>query len=343
MEHNWLLYIATFACSFAITICTTPLAKKISFKLGAIDNPKKRGMHDKPMPRLGGLAIVCGFMVTMLLLFAFVPEIQTTQFAGLMAGSIIIVVTGIVDDIKGLRASLKLCLQIVAGIVAVYSGIVIDLVHWPFVADLDGFAIPFTIVWIIGVTNAVNLIDGLDGLAAGVSSIAAFSLTIMCLITGSESAVFLTGAIAGSCMGFLPRNFNPAEIFMGDCGSTFLGYILAVTSVMGAFKGYTLLSLAAAVLVLAFPIFDTLFAIVRRLIKRESILKPDRGHLHHRLIDRGFSHQKTVVILYCLSGVCGICAILISTMDYRAAIVVLLSIVTISLMLFVYRKKFVKK
>ena len=218
MVHNWLLYIAAFACAFAISMATTPLAKKISEKLGAIDYPKARGMHTKPMPRLGGIAIVLGFMITVMLLYRFVNDINIKHFIGFIAGAIVIVTVGIIDDAKNLPAKVKLVFQIIAALLVIGSGIRINVVMWPVTAYLQKLSAPITFIWIIGVTNAVNLIDGLDGLAAGVSSIASICLMVLCILTGTESAVMFTAALAGSCLGFLPRNFNPAEIFMGDTG-----------------------------------------------------------------------------------------------------------------------------
>lgn len=163
---------------------------------------------------------------------------------------------------------------------------------WPVTATLQKLSIPITLVWIVGVTNAVNLIDGLDGLAAGVTGIAALSLMVLCIMTGTTTAVVLTAALAGACLGFLPRNFNPAEIFMGDTGSTFLGFVLAVTSILGVFKGYALLALVVSIFCIGLPIFDTIFAMLRRMAKHQPIMQADRGHLHHKLIDHGFSQKR---------------------------------------------------
>ncbi len=339
MVHNWVLYIAAFASAFAITLVTTPLAKKISIKAGAIDYPKDRGMHKKPMPRMGGIAIVLGFMATVVTLSFFVTGIEAKQFIGLCAGATIIVVLGIFDDIYNLRARLKFSIQIIAALVVIFSGIRINVVMWPFTAALQKFSIPITLVWIVGVTNAVNLIDGLDGLAAGVSSIAALSLMILCILTGSEAAVMLTAALAGSCLGFLPRNFNPAEIFMGDTGATFLGFVLAVTSILGVFKGYAILAVIVSMLCLGLPVFDTLFAMGRRLVKHKPIMQADRGHLHHRLIDRGLSQRQAVLILYGISIMCGMLAILISIKDIRTIAVVVLTICILSLVIYHFNKR----
>ena len=336
MNYNWLLYIAAFASAFAITLVTTPLAKKISIKMGAIDIPKDRGMHKKPMPRMGGIAIVLGFMITVLVLYRFNPEMNVQQLAGFVIGPGIIVVLGVIDDIKNLRARLKFCVQIAAALIVIYSGTKINVVMWPMTTYLQTLSVPITLIWIVGVTNAVNLIDGLDGLAAGVSSIAALCLMILCMMTGSTTAVMLTASLAGACLGFLPRNFNPAEIFMGDTGSTFLGFVLAVTSILGVFKGYAILALIVSMLCLGLPVFDTIFAMLRRMAKHQPIMKADRGHLHHRLIDRGFSQRQAVLILYGISLLCGLLAIFISFKDSRTAVVVVLTVIVLSFLIYYF-------
>ena len=336
MSHNWLLYIAAFACAFAITLVTTPLAKKISIKVGAIDYPKDRGVHKKPMPRMGGISIVLGFIITVLMLYRFEPTMNLRQFAGFVVGALIIVILGVLDDMKNLPAKLKFCVQIVAGLIVIFSGTRINVVLWPVTAYLQTLSIPITLIWIVGVTNAVNLIDGLDGLAAGVSSIAAICIMVLCIMTGTSTAVMLTAALAGACMGFLPRNFNPAEIFMGDTGSTFLGFVLAVSSIFGVFKGYALLAVVVSMLCLGLPIFDTIFAMLRRIAKHQPIMSPDRGHLHHRLIDRGFSQRQAVLILYGISLLCGLFAIFISFKDSRTLMVVVLTVIILSFMIYYF-------
>ena len=198
MVHDWVLYIAAFSTAFAISNLMTPVAKKISVKVGAIDYPKARGMHSKPMPRMGGIAIVLGFMLTLLLLYRFMKHNNPNQIIGFIVGAGIIVVLGIFDDCFNLRARFKFIVQILAACVVVFSGIRINVVFWPFTTVLHYLSIPITILWIVGVTNAVNLIDGLDGLAAGVSSIASLSLMVMCILTGDEMSVVLTATLAGS-------------------------------------------------------------------------------------------------------------------------------------------------
>lgn len=339
-EHDWLLYIAAFACAFGVTIAAMPLAKKISFKTKAIAHPNERTMHTKPMPQMGGLAIVFGFLATLGLMAIFVPDFRTLEFAGFVIGAVLIAATGAVDDIYNIKAYQKLIMQIVCALVVIFTGTRIEIVIWPFTANMQGFSIPVTLLWIIGMTNAVNLIDGLDGLAAGVSSIGALCLTVLCALSGSPVAVVLSAMLAGSCIGFLPRNFNPAEIFMGDAGALFIGYVLAVSSIMGVFKGYTLLAVLVVFFALSLPIFDTLFAFIRRtFIKRQSFMKADKGHLHHRIIDAGYSHKQAVVLMYGLSAVTAVIAVVIAVQDIRAIIVTVIFMLVLLCVLFLYRKR----
>ncbi|MGN1230876.1 MAG: MraY family glycosyltransferase, partial [Anaerotignum sp.] len=335
-EHNWLLYIAAFACAFAITLVTAPFAKWLSMKCGASDYPKDRGVHKKPMPRMGGVAIVLGFIITVLMVYHFDKSMNGKQFAGFLIGSLMIAGLGVVDDIKNLPAKLKFCVQILAALIVILSGTRIQVVLWPVTAYLQKFSIPITLVWIVGVTNAVNLIDGLDGLAAGVTSIAALSLMVLCILTGSTTAVVLTAALAGACLGFLPRNFNPAEIFMGDTGSTFLGFVLAVTSILGVFKGYALLAMIVSVLCVGLPVFDTICAMLRRMAKNQPIMQADRGHLHHKLIDHGFSQRQAVLIMYTISLLLGLLAIFISFKDSGTIVVMVLTVIVLCFIIYYF-------
>ena len=336
VEHNWLLYIAAFACAFAITLVTTPFAKWLSVQCGAIDYPKDRGVHKKPMPRMGGVAIVLGFTITVLMVNYFDKSMDSRQFAGFLVGALLIAGLGVVDDMKNLPAKLKFCVQILAALIVIFSGTRIQVVLWPVTAYLQKFSIPITLVWIVGVTNAVNLIDGLDGLAAGVTSIAAMSLMVLCIMTGSTTAVGLTAALAGACLGFLPRNFNPAEIFMGDTGSTFLGFVLAVTSILGVFKGYALLALIVSVLCVGLPVFDTICAMLRRMAKNQPIMQADRGHLHHKLIDHGFSQRQAVLIMYTISLLLGLLAIFISFKDSGTIVVMALTVIVLCFIIYYF-------
>ena len=337
--HDWLLYVMVFAVSFGLVLFLTPWARKFSIKVGAIDKPKPRGLHTKPIPRMGGASIVLGFMATMGIALLFMEEIRTLQFAGFIVGGFIIVGLGMLDDIYHLSAKLKLAVQIVAALVVVFTDTRIEFIDWPFQEVFTTFSIPITILWIVGLVNAVNFIDGVDGLAAGVSSIAAVFLTILCIMTGSPLAVVFAATLAGSCLGFLPRNFSPADVIMGDTGATFLGYVLAVSSIIGVYKSYALLSVVIVVFALALPILDTAFVMIRRLITKKPIMGADRGHLHHKLIDRGFSHKQTVVILYSVSILTGGVAILIAVRDIMALIIALTSMLVLFSIIYAYRKR----
>ena len=293
-------------------------------------------MHKKPMPRMGGGAIVLGFTITVLMVNYFDKSMDSRQFAGFLVGALLIAGLGVVDDMKNLPAKLKFCVQILAALIVIFSGTRIQVVLWPVTAYLQKFSIPITLVWIVGVTNAVNLIDGLDGLAAGVTSIAAMSLMVLCIMTGSTTAVGLTAALAGACLGFLPRNFNPAEIFMGDTGSTFLGFVLAVTSILGVFKGYALLALIVSVLCVGLPVFDTICAMLRRMAKNQPIMQADRGHLHHKLIDHGFSQRQAVLIMYTISLLLGLLAIFISFKDSGTIVVMALTVIVLCFIIYYF-------
>ncbi|PKM95327.1 MAG: undecaprenyl-phosphate alpha-N-acetylglucosaminyl 1-phosphate transferase [Firmicutes bacterium HGW-Firmicutes-1] len=323
-----LIYIVGFAMAFVITLLMTPLSKKFAFKVGAVAVPNARSMHKAPMPLAGGSAIVLGFAITVLALAPTMKSFRIEHYIGLIIGSILITVVGLLDDIYDLNARVKLFFQMLAALIVVFSGTTIELVTWPWAAGgvlmLGPMSKIVTVVWIIGLTNAVNLIDGLDGLATGVSSIAALCLMFISIIYKEPMVVLLTAALAGSCMGFLPHNFNPAKIFMGDTGSTFLGFTLAVISVKGFIKSYTAITLVIAIVVLGLPIFDTSFAILRRIIKRQPVMKADRGHLHHRLVDKGYSHKKAVLTLYGISGGFGIAGILVAMNDTIFALVIIL-------------------
>jgi len=339
VEHNWLLYIGLLAVSFVVTLVLTPWAKKVAIKLKAVDRPKDRGVHTKTMPRMGGLAMFIGFMAAIAIAAFVVEDFRSLEFAGFVIGGFVIVGLGMLDDIYDLRSYLKLVVQIAVALIVVFTGTQIDFIGWNLPEWVDNLAVPITVLWIVGIINAVNFVDGVDGLAAGVSSIAAIFLTILCVMTGSPLAVVFAITLAGSCLGFLPRNFSPAEIFMGDTGSTFLGYVLAVSSIIGVYKSYALLSVVIVGFALALPIMDTVYVTVCRILKRKNPLKADRGHFHHKLIDRGFSHKRTVVILYSASILAGGIAILIALENVQALIIGGVSLLMIFSIIYVYRKR----
>ncbi|WHH57575.1 MraY family glycosyltransferase [Petroclostridium sp. X23] len=329
MSYQNLFLVLSFIVAFIIAFAATPLAKSIAYKVGAIDVPKDaRRVHKQPIPRLGGLAIFYGFIISVI---AFVKIDESVR--GILLGALVIVLLGIIDDVKQLRASIKLVVQIAAALIVVFHGVRIEGITNPNIfsstetIQLGIWSIPVTVMWIIGVTNAVNLIDGLDGLAAGISSIASICLLFISLLTGDLTYIaMMTAALAGACLGFLPYNFNPAKIFMGDTGATFLGFILATVSIQGLLKFYAVISFAVPLLILGLPIFDTGYAILRRLINGKSIMEADRGHLHHRLIDMGFSQRQTVIILYTISGILGLSAVVLTGSGAFSAMVLILSV-----------------
>lgn len=302
-------------CAFVLAFASTPLVKKLARKIGAIDVPKDdRRMHTDVIPLIGGLAICLGFLVSTLI-FTPVDSITTDKkIAAIMCGALIMVVLGIFDDKYALGAKFKLAVQIVAAAIPVIAGVKIERIMLPFMEsggiEFGWMAYPITILWIVALTNAVNLIDGLDGLAAGVSAIASISMLLIALMQGNYPIAVMSAALVGSCFGFLPYNFSPASIFMGDTGSTFLGFVMASLSVLGLFKIHAIISFAVPFIAFGIPIFDTSFAIFRRIKEHRPIMSPDRGHLHHRLVDMGFTHKQAVLIIYAICVILGAVAVL---------------------------------
>ena len=298
-----------------VSFLATPLVRRLAFKIGAVDVPRdNRRMHDHPIPRLGGLAIFLGFFVSVLAYAHLDLELQ-----GILIGAGMIVVLGIADDIHSLPAKFKLVVQIAAALCAALHGVAIEVINNPNIFSeneywvLGGWSIPISVIWIVAITNAVNLIDGLDGLADGISTIGALTMLILALILGEHEISLVCGALVGACVGFLPYNLNPARIFMGDTGSTFLGFILACVSIQGLFKYYAVISFLVPFLILGLPIFDTASAIIRRLLRGQSPMVADRSHIHHKLIDMGLNQKQAVSTLYIISGVLGLSAVLLAT------------------------------
>ncbi len=320
---------AAFLSAGVLAYLFTPHVKVFAQRIGAIDIPKDgRRMHKEPIPRLGGLAIFGGFLSAILVF----GQLDTPMLCVLL-GATIIVALGIFDDVLALGAKLKFIVQIIAAAIPVcIGGLQISLFtnlnpfsEAPYF-HLGIFAAPVTIIWIVGITNAVNLIDGLDGLAVGVSSIAAVTMLAVAMLTGEMAIAVTMGALAGACVGFMPYNLNPAKIFMGDTGSTFLGYMLATVSIMGLFKFYAVISFAVPFLILGLPIFDTANAIIRRVAAGRSPMSPDRGHVHHKLIDMGFNQKQAVAILYAISATLGLTAVVLTSSGEVKAIVLLLAV-----------------
>jgi UDP-GlcNAc:undecaprenyl-phosphate GlcNAc-1-phosphate transferase len=313
-----------FIAALALALLLTPLVKKFAFLVGAVDVPNARKVHTRIMPRLGGLAIYASFTAVILLLLALIPdnymlESNRNLIGALLTGGTIIVVMGALDDRFDLNAKLKFLIQIGAACVVVFGfDIHMNIVNIPFGSAMqpvgEWIGIPLTIFWIVGVTNAINLIDGLDGLAAGVSAIAIASIMGMGAIMGNGTVVLLAVLLLGSILGFLVFNFHPAKIFMGDSGALFLGFSLAMLSMLG-FKQITVLSFVTPLLIIGVPLSDTFFAIVRRWVNKKPLMKADKGHLHHCLQQLGFSHRKTVLIIYGIAAFFGGCAVLQSALS----------------------------
>lgn len=331
-------HMAAVAAAFVTALAATPLARKLAFAAGAVDRPDgQRKVHGKIMPRAGGLAVYAGFAAGALILGRLSPAA-----VGIIAGGSLIVLLGFIDDWRGVSPWVKLAGQVAAALVAVRFGLRVEFLTNPFdggVFDLGLWSVPVTVFWIVAVTNALNLIDGLDGLAGGTAGMAA--LTLACVVwvdmlqngvsPVQAEAVGLALALAAAVAGFLPYNFYPARVFLGDCGSLFLGYTLAVLAVMGLAKGATFISVVIPVVILGIPLLDTAMAVVRRLFKRRPVFQPDREHLHHRLLQAGMSHVQAVLCLYAVNALLGVSALVMTVVTPSWAVVTLIALSTASL------------
>ena len=325
-------YVLAFLIAVVVALAITPGVIFLAAKTGAMDAPDARKVHKKPIPRIGGLGIYAAFMVSMLTVMAF-TDLSADVFhelVGLMVSGTMIVILGLIDDYTNLPAKVKLVGQIAAACVLVAFDVRIDFISDPFgdFLYLEVFAIPATIFWIVGLTNTVNLIDGLDGLAAGVATIAAVTIFLVALQQDFLLVAVLTAALAGAAIGFLYYNFNPARIFMGDTGSMFLGFMLAGISIIGAVKSAATIALIVPILALGLPILDTTFAIVRRYRGGVPIFKPDKGHLHHRLLDLGFTQRQAVLLMYVISALLGLSAVALTEVSSTIAILIVCAVVT---------------
>ena len=336
-------FIIGFGCvaiAFVIAFAATPLSIFISKRAGAYDVPRDdRRMHDAPVPRLGGIAIflsffVCTFILRALISEGYIPDQDAFELIGklqaiLIAGTFVFIL-GIVDDVKGMRARYKLLGQIGCSALAFALGVripAVTLFGWQFAGETGaGLFVSFivTIIWLVAITNMINLIDGLDGLAAGVVGIAALAIAYSAFINGYPAAAFAMAVIAGVSLGFLPFNFFPAKVFMGDSGAMFLGFALAAVSIISPAKGATVVAIIAPVIVLGVPLFDILFAMFRRAKRHQSIFEADKGHLHHQLSKIGIGQRRSVIMLYGISGIMGIAAIVFSRELYLEAVALFL-------------------
>lgn len=318
-----------FLLAFIVTFVATPYTIKIAKKVGAVDVPKdQRRMHKKAIPKFGGPAVIAGFLVSVIYLIIvmsmehsinlFGDEQYGKKLLGMFLGTCVISGVCVVDDIKTIKPTVKLLGQTVAAIIVVAFGVRIDEISLPFINTPEMneiVSMGITILWIVAVTNAINLIDGLDGLSSGISVISAVSLLIIFVLNNSPMvSIVLVAALAGALVGFLPFNFAPAKTFLGDTGSNFLGFSLSIISILGVAKTYTIAVIVLPLIVLGLPIFDTVWAIIRRLIKGKSIkaiFKADKGHLHHIIVRKGYSQKQAVLILYGISAMFGIFAVIL--------------------------------
>lgn len=315
-------YIYGFLISMVLSYLITPSVMKLAWKIGAIDEPgDARRVHKKPMPRLGGLAIYIAFLIAGLLTL----PIKQESIQGILIGATVIVIVGILDDIYNLPAKVKLLGQIAAAGILVLFGIKVQIITNPLggMIILGKLAIPATLFWVVGITNTLNFIDGLDGLAAGISAIAAFTMMFVNLSLEQTNGVLVMAILAGAAIGFLPYNFNPAKIFMGDTGAMFLGFVLAAQAVEGAVKSATAIALIVPILALGLPIFDTAFAILRRFVNGKPLMQADKGHVHHRLIAIGLSQRQAVLFMYLISISLGICSLVLARVGIKQAMIAL--------------------
>lgn len=318
--------IIGFIITLVSSLIITPLTIKFAKRIGIVDKPNDRKKHNGNIPLLGGVAVIVPVIIGL-----FYLQPQHYSMVAIIIGAIIIITIGLLDDIYSLKPLTKLIAQITAAVVVMSSGLMIEKLTVPLIGsvDLGVFSYVITILWIVGITNAMNLIDGLDGLASGVAAIAFASIFVMAIGDGIEVVVFMSIVMLASLIGFLIFNFYPAKIFLGDVGSLFIGYSLSVISMLGLFKNVTVFSFIVPIIVLTIPIFDTIFAIVRRAINKQHIMTADRKHIHYVLLDLGFGHKNTVLLIYAFSAVFGAIAIIFTNATTIFALVIMLVMVTI--------------
>ena len=323
-------YIIPFLAAFILTFIQMPFTIKIAKKKGFLDVPKdERRVHKKPIPVGGGIAMVISVSILMVYFLPINKNLILTLIA-----SLIIAISGLYDDKEGLSPKLKFIFQILAAVILIIGGMKIEFFTNPFDSHdalliLNILSIPVTIFWVCGITNTINLIDGLDGLASGVSMICAISMFFITYKMGRYDVSLICALVAGACLGFLPFNFNPAKIFMGDTGALYLGFMLSYISISGFLKQAAILMIFVPVLILGVPVFDTAFAMVRRKLSGKSMVEADKGHLHHRLLKMGLNQRQTVVILYSISAIFGVLANLISRFHSSIALVISIGVLLI--------------
>jgi len=339
----WVRLVIVFLVALVCSLFLTPQVRRVALRFRIIDRSNPRKTHKRVITCLGGVAIYTSFVVSLLvgsLIFFRNPHSSFSysyELVGLLCGGSMILVLGLVDDIKGARAPVKVGWQIAAALVtSAFFGIKITYIDVPFfgVIWLGTFSVPLTLLWVVGLTNALNWIDGLDGLAAGISSIACVSLLVVSWRGGDLFSVVVLIALLGATLGFLKYNFYPAKVFMGDTGSNFLGFVLANVAIMGGLKSAAALSLMVPILILGVPIFDTLFSVWRRVRLKKSPIKPDTDHFHFRLVKLGLNHRQAVLVIYIISAVLGGCAILLAQNPTLTSLAVVVFIVGLLVLAF---------
>lgn len=313
--------VIAFLISAITALLITPMIAKLAIKMDIVDRPdSNRKLHKNAKPSLGGLAIFGGVIAGFLYLQPIHPQMHA-----IIAGACIMIITGMLDDIFDLRPYYKLAGQVAAAFVVVHSGLVIDKLTIPFLGTvyLEGLGIIMTVLWIVAASNVINIIDGLDGLAAGVSAIALTSILVMAIMDYRLIVIYLTVILIGSSAGFLFHNFHPSKIFMGDTGALFLGYSIAIVAMLGLFKNVAFFSFIIPVIVIAVPVVDTVYAMIRRRLNKQSIATADRKHIHYQLMNMGYSHRASVLILYGFSIYFGILAVLFNSATLLASLLIL--------------------
>ncbi|MBN3554194.1 undecaprenyl/decaprenyl-phosphate alpha-N-acetylglucosaminyl 1-phosphate transferase [Fictibacillus nanhaiensis] len=322
--------LLAFIGSFISVVIVTPFVIKFALKIGAVDQPNKRKVHIKPMPRIGGLAIFIGVVIGY-----FISGVYFIPITAISIGGVVILLLGIIDDLITLSAKVKLIFQIVAALIVISSGLLIEVIHFPLLGtyQIGLLSYPLTLLWIVGITNSINLIDGLDGLATGVSSIILITIGSLAFIHGKALILTFCVILLASLLGFLIYNFYPAKIFLGDMGALFIGYSISVISLLGLYKSVTLFSMFVPLLLLGVPLFDTLFAIIRRTINQTGIMSPDKNHLHHRLMSKGLSHKNAVLFIYGMGVIFSIIAITSAYTPLWGTIIILLIMIILLVLL----------
>lgn len=323
--------IFTFLLALLTSLLMTPAAAGIGHRFRLVDRPSERKIHTRPVPRIGGVALFLAFFLPLLFVAfnrkMFMQYVSTDyRLVAFVAGAVLIFGLGLWDDIRRLPSWFKFTGQVLVAAIMFYGGIRINVVSFPFVEalHLGWLSLPATIFWFVLVINAINLIDGLDGLAAGISLFVSLTMLVICLVNGRILEALGFAALGGSLLGFLRYNFNPASIFMGDCGSYFLGFVLASMSILGSIKGQFATAMLIPVMALGIPLIDTLFAPIRRFFLGQKMFQPDSGHLHHRLLKLGYTQRRAVLLIYACTVVLGILAIfLVHARDETAAAVLL--------------------